>query len=240
MAVRPIIFSAPMVKALLAGRKTQTRRVAKITAIMGNVAITSPDESLIELEPGEFKRGVFHYLSTGPLSGPYDARFAVGDVLYVREQARGQGWDPAGDWEYFSVQYAADNVTRIARVPNAGICKPYRYPEFTSGRFMPRWASRLTLAVTDVRVERLQDISEADAQAEGICRMDDGTWSWSEDTKVVGWHTPRGAFDALWTSINGPAAWAENPWIVALTFNVHRQNVDQYLAALASEARGVG
>jgi hypothetical protein len=70
--------------------------------------------------------------------------------------------------------------------------------------------------------------------------MDDGTWSWSEDTKVVGWHTPRGAFDALWTSINGPAAWAENPWIVALTFNVHRQNVDQYLAALASEARGVG
>lgn len=206
MAVRPIIFSAPMVKALLAGRKTQTRRVAKITAIMGNrVAITSPDESLIELEPGEFKRGVFHYLSTGPLSGPYDARFAVGDVLYVREQARGQGWDPAG-----------------------------------SGRFMPRWASRLTLAVTDVRVERLQDISEADAQAEGICRMDDGTWSWSEDTKVVGWHTPRGAFDALWTSINGPAAWAENPWIVALTFTVHRQNVDQYLAALASDDRRAG
>jgi hypothetical protein len=94
---------------------------------------------------------------------------------------------------------------------------------------MPRWASRLTLIVTGVKVERLRDISEADAKAEG-CIEDDGDipgiWY------VPGAHLPRhGAsakdcFQLLWEKINGEEAWSSNPWVVAVSFEVHRCNID--------------
>lgn len=81
---------------------------------------------------------------------------------------------------------------------------------------MPRWASRLTLIVTDVRVQRLQDISRGDAMGEGcpFQNMADGD-------------DPREWFRALWNSLHGPDAWDANPWVCALTFTVHRCNIDQ-------------
>ena len=85
---------------------------------------------------------------------------------------------------------------------------------------MPRWASRLTLIVTDVRVERLQSITEADAVAEGIepgRRLSCGGMS----------HTAVDIFCALWNDLHGEDAWDRNPWVTALTFTVHRQNIDQ-------------
>ena len=109
-------------------------------------------------------------------------------------------------------------------------------------RFMPRWASRLTLTVTEVRVQRLQDISEEDAKAEGVTRC-----GWAEDMAGDGrheWHVPAekpgeypgltnaypspvAAFWELWDHIHGPAAWNENPWVAAYTFTVQRGNIDQ-------------
>jgi hypothetical protein len=207
MADRPILFSAPMVRALLDGTKTQTRRVAKITAIMGNRVPVYPPEELIELEAGEFRQGVMHYLSTGALSGPYDIGFAVGDRLWVREAWRvGQCYDRRLSNTHVPVAYEA---TPREHQPS-GRLRP--------SIFMPRWASRLTLTVTDVRVERLQDISEEDALAEGIDRIrfpEVGEWGW-----------PQRKYAELWNSINGPGAWEANPWVVAISFTVGRHNID--------------
>jgi hypothetical protein len=94
---------------------------------------------------------------------------------------------------------------------------------------MTRWASRLTLTVTDVRVQRLHDISEADAEAEGapmaiMPGRDDQPFAHMGGGK---WATADYWFRALWTRLHGPDAWGANPWVCALTFTVHRCNIDQ-------------
>ena len=89
---------------------------------------------------------------------------------------------------------------------------------------MPRWASRLTLTVTDVRVQRLQDISEADAVAEGCDAVLALTIK-----RPNGAHpgNPRECYCDLWNSLHGHGAWDANPWVVAVTFTVQRGNIDQ-------------
>lgn len=236
MTDRPILFSAPMVRALLDGRKTQTRRVAKITAIMGNRVPVHPPEELIELDPGEFKRGVMHYLSTGALSGPYDIGFAVGDLLYVREE-----YFQRGHWEPIAGAQTKGGKQKWAFVPADDVIA-YDSPSCFRGgrhhhdtatvawhkrlaRFMPRAASRITLLVTDVRVERLNDCTEDDAIAEGLEWVVPGMWSVDRTLPIIG-DDPRRVYGELWDSINGPGAWEANPWVVAVTFEVVRGNID--------------
>lgn len=192
MTERPIRFSAPMVRAILEGRKTQTRRVIKITGVSGKkVSITSPDERLIELESGEFQAGVFHYLSTGGLSGPYRLPWKRGDTLWVKETFATDG---------VVVRYAATDDIHELRKKKPSI-------------FMPRWASRITLKVTDVRVQRLQEISNTDAIAEG-CGV---TWSNPHPEKTRE-PFPCLVFRDLWASIHTMASWEANPWVAAITF----------------------
>jgi hypothetical protein len=98
------------------------------------------------------------------------------------------------------------------------------------GRFMPRCASRLTLTVTDVRVERLQNISEADARAEGLQYQMDWLPQWRGADQLP-WRSefPRDAFRDLWDSINGNrkgASWTDNPWVVAISFAAAQRNID--------------
>ena len=109
---------------------------------------------------------------------------------------------------------------------------------------MPRWASRLTLAVTEVRVERLQDISEADAVAEGMpefgafCEvLDPGKLNAAGETAAqtasrLRW--PQRWFASLWKDINGAEAWAANPWVAAISFTAHRGNIDALDIAVAA------
>lgn len=265
---RPIIFSAPMVRALLDGRKTQTRRVLKLRAIMGNMtSITAPEESAIELEPGEFQRGVFHYESTSALSGPYPIGYTVGDRLWVRE-----AWNVArctvsrsnpdgGYWRWdreelgdprpylgslASLHYAADgeddNPTEFSPCKSLRTGKVLEKAEipWRPSIHMFRWASRITLTVTDVRVQRLQEITHGDCYAEGLDSHGDGRFKargeavneWprgeygGEGYAQDGWGDARMVFADLWCSIHGPAAWDANPWVVALTFTVERRNID--------------
>ena len=182
MAVeRPIIFSAPMVRALLAGRKTQTRRLA-----------TSP---LAKVQPEDrlwVKEAWCQQSEDGaPVHGAAWYR-ADGEHVVL------------SDGDGFSVHRADGREA-----------SPWRNP-----MFMPRWASRLTLLVTDVRVRQLQDISEEDAKAEApdyafaVALYDDGS---GPDPRCY-----VTSFQALWDHLHGAGAWALNPKVVALSFTVER------------------
>jgi hypothetical protein len=196
---RPLLFSAPMVRAILEGRKTQTRR-------------------LIEPQPPEWidKFGYTAFTPPGHISGrgywkgvpgdegPAEKFFrcphgAAGDRLWVRETWR---CGNTGVGKMDSVHYRAD----ADESPAPGQWKP--------SIFMPRWASRITLEVTGVRVERLSDISEEDARAEGV--------ELNPKAMYMGAATMaprRFEFAKLWDSINGKrAAWASNPWLWVIAF----------------------
>jgi hypothetical protein len=202
MADRPIIFSAPMVRALLDGRKTQTRRVLK------------PPYGTLEYMPDRTWR-------------PICTKFFKGDRLWVRE-AIGQrkasflGIESTnGVMEAF---YLADDED-VVESAGFNLCPWWRGKGSLSPIHMPRLASRLTLTVTDVRVQQLQDISEADCAAEGILRTDSGHFDYHEHAEIR-FTTALGAYRDLWNSLHGPDAWAANPWVIALTFTVSKCNID--------------
>lgn len=189
MSDRPIIFSSPMVRALLDGRKTQTRR-----------ALNPQPETL----PNGFAGSRLPY--------------AFGDRLWVRE-AFVIGFDiddemgrPVGDRK---VWFRATEKRLTWHDPDTE--RTLDNPPWRSPIHMPRWASRLTLTVFDVRVQRLQEISEADAVAEGAMA------EYGEGAAI----SHRRAFNLIWNSLHGPDAWAANPWVAALTFTVQRGNIDK-------------
>lgn len=181
MKCRPIILSAPMVRAVLEDRKSQTRRVVKPQPIW----IAEPDVPF-KTEDAD---------PQGVISCPYGI---TGDGLWARET-----YSIIED----RVAYKADEVNGVI---------PYHYClkvgqwKWKSPISMPRWASRILLEVTDVRVERLQDISAHDALREGV----------GHD----GMGNPVVDFQNLWEKINGPGSWAANPWVWVVGFR--RVNAD--------------
>jgi hypothetical protein len=218
-----------MVRALLDGRKTQTRRI--ITP--GNSLFNGGRWSALHKRQEWDWEGAWVDGGPSPMGnpGPYlklpwqagddDFEGTVhriypviqpGDRLWVKEAWRTQpkndhlppsGLDPAtaavwfdasSDWQY-----------------------DYEKPRYRSARFMPRWASRLTLTVTDIRVQRVQDISEADAVAEGF-KVDGESRAWGVYARDL--------FEDTWNSLHGPAAWDANPWVWVKTFTVQHGNID--------------
>lgn len=211
MADRGIIFSAAMVRALLDGRKTQTRRLLK------------------SVPEGARYSGI-HYASDEPDSwffnsprGPRKLRvsFEPGDRLYVRE-----AWKVEARYD----DVKGSDLPRTAPIYHLE-CPGEPTPEcagrYRQGRFMPRWASRLWLSVTDVRVQRVQEISEADAIAEGLEWIAPGKWSVAPHMPIIG-DDPRKVFSELWNSLHTKPGetWADNPWIVAVSFTVNHGNID--------------
>jgi len=170
---RPILFSGPMVRAILAGRKTQTRRVVKPQHIPAGVrTLRWENQDAAELQ----------HSARCPYGVP-------GDRLWVRET-----WQPGPD---DCVYYRADND------PNENQWKPSIH--------MPRWASRITLEVVSVRVERVQDIGHIGAKAEGVEICD-------YDGRLLPWQRQIGNFQKLWDSINGKGSWGSNPWVWVVEF----------------------
>ena len=230
MKERPILFSAPMVRAILDGTKTQTRRVVKpqppAVFCEGDVAaITNGTHWTISKLPD---RKVWHPDPHPGILCPYGQ---PGDRLWVREtfaDLHGTGIehrpDPAGPLKRYA--FAADHPPGShgdeARKEFGVKWKPSIH--------MPRAASRITLEITGVRVERLQDISEADAIAEGIKRVGGPTscTPWKNcglnpgDPHVMNCASPINSYATLWESINGPDGWAANPWVWVIEWEKQR------------------
>ena len=221
MKERPILFSGPMVRALLDGSKTQTRRVMKPQLVYGTVAGLFNSWYLPRSEGGGtlYPNGKEKILGTCPYGQP-------GDRLWVREAWRAElTWDttkPSGIHDEAALWYEAEDQQR-----NNGRGTKFK-GKLRSSIHMPRWASRITLEITSVRVERLQDTSEADAMAEGVVECpipaDDegprriGYMVGPDDGKSGLSVTPIQAYRDLWESINGPDSWAANPWVWAIEF----------------------
>ena len=221
MKERPILFSALMVKALLADQKTQTRRVAKFTG-SGHLK-----------EPGGPRR--WHPDDPDAvLACPYGQ---PGDRLRVKEHAwmfcekQPNGKTPTGRPKFKYVPLRAAQVWYCADHPE----KPgidVVHPETGNtwgwrkklGRFLPSWASRLTLELTAVRVERLNDISEEDARAEGVERISGSDrffhsyFPRPEKNGLRCCSSARESYQGLWESLNGSGSWAKNPRVWAITF----------------------
>jgi hypothetical protein len=218
-----------MIRALLAGTKIQTRRVLKPQPSGIGMAVWFGEGTWL-LTP-ESNR-----CSVDFKAPPY----APGDRLWVREACRAEELSRTR-LEVHDELDGADGVRYLAddewrRIENTlaasdawGALYYYR-GRGTDGIgnkvpsiHMPRWASRLTLHVTNVRVQRLQEISEEDAVAEG-CRAGHVI----DDISGIaeGWWA-RTEFRELWNSLHGPDAWDANPWVVAISFTVERANIDQ-------------
>lgn len=243
---RPILFSAPMVRAILEGRKTQTRRICKAQppadALWG-----SNGAEWMWLEDRDD-------VADRAIRCPYGV---VGDRLWVRETHQAL-WaeDTAPDLDFaesagngWVVRYpATDGLIDIHDETKCGeTTGPWCRPSI----HMPRWASRIALEVTGVRVERLNDISEADALAEGIepslsppgfsVMVEDGGCFWQhadnprgvpavgdeamgqrvvhvQPTPAKALTTAKERFTGLWLSINGAGSWAANPWVWVIEF----------------------
>jgi hypothetical protein len=222
MKERGMLMSGPMVRAILAGTKTQTRRVVK--NLPGNV------EDFLKpyrIMAGDGHSGFGGYVFSEEYPDEGSEHFPCpygqpGDRIYVREtwqpvwaeaerpptgDGPGNGWAikyPATDG---IVEYHDNDTDEITQR-----CRPSIH--------MPRWASRIDLDIISVRVERLQDISDADARAEGVPCASDLAWDGIGDdpyeSAVNQGH--RAAFRKLWDSINGPGAWAINPWVWVYQF----------------------
>jgi hypothetical protein len=245
MADKPILFKPELIRALLEGRKTQTRRVLKAVppapAPNCHPRNEPPRHSAPYLDAycGEPKtaqnpRGMGHWWNWWQVDDraclpQFKVGVAPGDRLWVREPWRtdsgldhlsGKGIEKACLEAGYKSAWAPivySDGSAINWEEGHGIGR-YRH-----ARFMPRWASRLTLIVEGVRVQRLQDISRIDASAEGCVPAE----VFFSDGRSAGFSEPRLLFRDLWTSINGPGSWEANPWVAAFTFRLIRTNIDQ-------------
>ncbi|EOA8199562.1 TPA: hypothetical protein ACW7JL_003022 [Enterobacter hormaechei] len=206
MKERGMIFNGEMVRAILGGRKTQTRRIVKPQPELTKNSGFSWNGALYGAgsDDRETNRNFAHIKC--PHGKP-------GDRIWVRET-----WAEAGagapDLKLYRANYPAHVPTHYENVP------PAEDVRWTPSIHMPRWASRILLEITDVRVERLNDISEEDARAEGI--IDGGCLNCGEP-EPCGCANPEpdatDAFAYLWQSIYGQENWNANPWVWVIEFN---------------------
>lgn len=235
MTDRPILFSAAMVRAQIEGRKTQTRRILK------------PQPAPFQIEgEGEAPVTLMHLqgeplprVTIGRVITAQQVRFAVGDRLWVREAWRAQEvfdkLSPVAIGEQFAAEHGAPwcpvfyEANRRCDGSSVEMWQQSPPGRLRASMHMPRWASRLTWTVTDVRLQRLQIISAADAAAEGLIKLPaTGRYVVARGDQYFGAaeFDPRLTYRRLWNEINGDGAWDANPWVVAITGTVEQRNID--------------
>lgn len=232
MNARPILFSGEMVRALLDGRKTQDRRIVRPQPPEGTDALRDiPGENRWWAAYATHDANGVTYRPLGSDQQhswrcPYGQ---PGDLLWVRERWTFVNVQRRGDQSELVVAHNADGADLPNR-PAIFVHDPdSRWYDAALGWFdrrkrpsnhMPRWASRLTLRITDVRVEQLHDISDEDAIAEGLMTHPNvggvRCWEGYEGAGVT--PSPMVAYRDLWESIHGPGSWDANPWVWVITF----------------------
>lgn len=268
MGDRPILMSAPMVLATLreieqpGAGKTGTRRLAWrwrdcITAVDeedGLERIPTPwqkvkpgdrmwvKESWSQQHPLTLQKGRYSLPGQAGIPGPPPVNYRV---IYRADGEPLQIWRNRGaGYPYFQLDGPADEIgSKYPTVVSNFTARDGKQTHWTPSTHMPRWASRLTLTVTAVKLEQLQDITEEDALAEGIetdiwdmapvaRRYGTEGWfvGWPRETEpnisVEADEVCRRSFAALWNSLHGPGAWERNPEVVALTFRPELRNID--------------
>ena len=195
MKEKPILFSGPMIRAILDGRKTVTRRIVK-----------ARDIEWMDVHQGLREPGNAERCPYGQPGAVVDSGHRIGgDRLYVRET-----WAAPHAYDHLPPRL----IPKDARIH-------YAATEDRGGLLwrpsihMPRWASRITLEITSVRVERLQEIDIADAQAEGV--SDTGAFILDGEGNEQG--GPIAEYAVLWEQINGPGSWDANPWVWCISFS---------------------
>lgn len=227
MADRPILFSGPMVRAQLEGRKTQTRRAMRVQPLPPVARWVLSDHWWVPKGVSDVVQQQFVTTWPNAVRCPYGR---PGDLLWVRES-----WQAFFDDEVAAGRQRGPRHTLgIPAQPNRksfvfyGADGELISPEFGVARWrppihMPRAFSRLTLRITDVRVERLTAISDDDIWAEGV-----------QVPPPCSGPIVRSAFAVLWDSINGAGSFDANPWVWALTFEVIPRNINDVLLELAN------
>lgn len=219
MKITPMLFNDEMVRAIVDGRKTQTRRLVKAKHLPFI-------ENLLDgLLDGKWNQR--------PL--PYGKQ---GDLIYVRETF--------GEWPAADSDRREDSIIYRA-TDDDWECRMFNW---RPSIHMPRWASRLTLKIKSIRIERLQDISEEDAKAEGVspnCVLKDHSECGDHHGEYIRYANPMDwdcgpaysateSFQTLWEAINGLGSWNENPWLWVIEYEPIMQNVDVYLSELEEAA----
>lgn len=216
-----MIFNGEMVRALLDGRKTQTRRIVKGT----DSAVKFCKEWNINGEEVFVVLGEKDHTGMNPVLGAISCPFgAVGNRIWVRETFQGPLFNYEQMDEYLEdsskfekpefCQYAADGGHR----PEYQDADDNLRHGWRPSIHMPRWASRILLEITDVRVERLNAINEHDAQAEGVAKLRGGFWKHYQPGWTQHQLSARGSFVTLWKSIYGDKSWNSNPWVWVIKF----------------------
>ena len=268
MTDRPIIFGAPMIRALIAGTKSQTRRLIKdeVPEPPAHDSVNPWNVEKLKARGREPHPAPYLDSYCGNRKTPENPRgmsdrwcwwtrddrqglptfkvpYVPGDRLWVREQVRAGELPDGTD----GVRYLADDAwIKIANTKTAADAwvelNYYGQGRGTGPRcggkvpsiHMPRWASRITLFVTAVRIERLQSISEADAIAEGVNPQTEPPAA-QGFARAFGLHyrAHASAYANLWNSLHGADAWAANPWVAVVSFEIALANIDSLEAKTA-------
>ena len=204
MLERGMIFNAEMVRAILDGRKTQTRRPVRFPVLDKNLGCELAGNELAgELSAGNYLNSAFG---------------KPGDRIWVRETFRvhSRATDVATLVYKASVRNSWTEQTH--RVPVSLCNKPATPEKWTPSLHMPRWASRILLEITGVRVERLNAISEENAASEGVAQFRGGFWKHYQPGWTQHQLSARGSFVTLWKSIYDEESWQSNPWVWVIEF----------------------
>ncbi len=206
---RPILFSGPMVRAILDGRKTQSRRIVRVQPDCRSWCLAEIDAGVPRTKwapcygTDETPNGQSEWIDC-PYGKP-------GDRLRISEEVKVKAF--CEDW--YSVHFAADSLY-LERACDVGLMqkiKNYKTGHLRGVHLPPAYARPTRLEITGVRVERLTDISPEDALAEGVADSKSDYEICKKDGRV-----PVIAFAKLWQSINGPDSWAANPWVWVIEF----------------------